>query len=108
MTTSITFPNSQRTIVLVRRPNTLEVRTAVAGPRGIQGPPGDDATDLRYVHDQMSASATWTIAHNLGKYPSVTVMDSGGSVCEGTIVYDSINQITLTFSAAFAGIAYLN
>ena len=66
-----------------------------------------------YTHNQNSVSDTWVIVHNLGKFPSVTVVDSGGTVVTGNVVYDSNNQITLTFFAngnlvAFSGKAYLN
>jgi len=64
--------------------------------------------DKNYTHTQIASSATWVIVHNLNKYPSVSVVDSGGTVVVGGIVYDSINQVTLTFSAAFSGKAYLN
>ena len=73
-----------------------------------QGPPGATSGDLNYVHDQMTSSATWVITHNLGKHPSVTVIDSSNALCEGHVAYDSLIQITVTFSAAFAGHAYLN
>lgn len=61
-----------------------------------------------YVFTQGVPSTTWTIVHNLGVFPSVTVVDSGGSVQIGDVLYVSANEITLTFSAAFAGKAYLN
>lgn len=61
-----------------------------------------------YVFTQGVPSTTWTIVHNLGIFPSVTVVDSGGSVQIGEVLYVSANEITLTFSAAFAGKAYLN
>ena len=70
-------------------------------------------TSLTYTHNQSSASATWVITHNLNKHPSVTVVDSGESVIHGEIVYDSKNQVTITFRSneaayAFSGKAYLN
>ncbi len=70
----------------------------------------DNATifTATYVHNQISASTTWTILHNLSKFPSVSVVDTAETVVIGEIKYDSLNQITLTFSAAFAGKAYLN
>jgi len=58
-----------------------------------------------YTHTQASASATWTIVHNLNSKPSVTIVDSGGN---GEVLYDSDNQVTVTFAAAFSGFAYLN
>ncbi len=61
-----------------------------------------------YTHTQSSASATWTIVHNLNCKPSVTIVDSAGNVQIGEVLYDSDNQITLAFAAAFSGFAYLN
>lgn len=61
-----------------------------------------------YVHEQLSASATWTITHNLNRYASVTVTDSAGSVVVGDVTYLSANQLRIHFSAAFAGSAHLN
>ena len=65
-------------------------------------------TDKRYVHTQNTSSSVWTINHSLEKFPSVTVVDSGGSIVLGEITYTDDNNITLTFSAAFSGVAYLN
>ena len=64
--------------------------------------------DLAYAHTQGTASATWTINHNLDFYPNVTVVDSAGTIVEGEISYTSRNQVVLTFSASFSGKAYLS
>ena len=61
-----------------------------------------------FVHDQGSAQTEWVIDHNLHTFPSVTVVDSAGTVVIGEILYNSDIRITLTFSAAFSGKAYLN
>ena len=61
-----------------------------------------------YVYTQSSASNTWVVNHNLNKYCSVTVVDSNDDVVIGEIHYNSVHQITLTFTAAFSGKAYLN
>lgn len=66
------------------------------------------AQDKDYRHNQTSASSTWVITHNLNKYPSVTAFDSAGSQAIGSVVYDSKNQLTITFSASFSGTAYVN
>lgn len=66
------------------------------------------AGDKNYVHDQGVAASTWSITHNLDKFPSVTIIDSGGDQCEGVIAYPNSNTTTVTFSAAFSGKAYLN
>lgn len=77
------------------------------GAPGPQGPPGLDG-DKHYMHDQMSASALWTVDHGLNKKPSVTVTDSGGAEVMGAVAYVSSNQLTIEFSAAFSGVAYCN
>ena len=80
------------------------VRVA-GGERGPAGPPGTGST---YVHTQSTPSAVWTITHNLARRLSVTVVDSTDRVVLGEVRYPSDNQITVTFSAAFSGAAYLN
>ena len=69
--------------------------------------------DITYTHNQSSVSNTWTITHNLNRFPSVTVVESGNTVVEGTVVYNSNKQLTITFFSAgsplaFSGKAYLN
>lgn len=61
-----------------------------------------------YVHTQHEASDTWFIDHQMGRYPSVTVVDSAGTMVFGDVNYDNENQVTITFTAAFSGKAYLN
>jgi hypothetical protein len=61
-----------------------------------------------YKYLKTSAASTWTVKHNLDKHPSVTVVDSGGTVVKGDITYNSANQLTITFSSSFSGTAYLN
>lgn len=64
--------------------------------------------DLSYTHTQASASSTWNVAHNLGKFPSITVVDSGNSVVVGAISYTDSNNLTITFNSSFSGKAYIN
>lgn len=62
-----------------------------------------------FVYEQGIASDTWVIVHNLGKYPSVTAVDSAGNVqIPDEVQYDSENQITVQFIGSFAGKAFLN
>ena len=60
------------------------------------------------THTQGSASSTWTVTHNLNKFPSVTIVDSNEEQIFGVVDYQSANTIVLTFSAAISGKAYLN
>lgn len=61
-----------------------------------------------HVHTQGIPSATWTVTHNMNKYPSVTVVDSAETQVIGDVEYDSLNQVTITFASAFSGYAYFN
>ena len=64
--------------------------------------------DKSFVYVQATSSDIWEITHNLNKYPAVTVVDSGGSVVIGEIVYIDKNNIRITFASAFSGKAYFN
>lgn len=64
--------------------------------------------DANYVHTQLSPSASWLVTHNLSKFSSVTVVDSANTVVVGDVTFNSINQLTITFSAPFSGKAYIN
>ena len=64
-----------------------------------------------YGHNQNTASAVWSITHNLGKMPNVKVIDSTGALVYGAVVYDKddlLNKLTITFGGSFAGTAYLD
>lgn len=64
--------------------------------------------DANFVFTQGVPSATWNITHNLGKFCSVTVVDTSKQIVIGDITYVNDNSLTITFSAAFSGQAYLN
>ncbi len=64
--------------------------------------------DKKYVHDQGIPSLIWTINHGLNKYPSVSAVDTAGSVVFGQVDYIDTNNLTITFNASFSGEAYLN
>ncbi len=61
-----------------------------------------------YVHNQSTPAATWTIDHNLGWHPNVTVINSAGDVVMGDMAYQTLNRVVLTFNGAFSGTAYLS
>lgn len=60
-----------------------------------------------YTHTQGVASTLWTINHNLGTYPAVTVRDSTGDVVEVSIQYVGTNTIQISVALPFSGVAYL-
>jgi len=61
-----------------------------------------------YTHDQATPSAVWTVVHNLGYFPNVSVVDSANSLVIGDVSYTDNNTLTLTFNGAFAGKAYVS
>ena len=67
-----------------------------------------DNVQATFEFTQGVPATTWNITHNLNKFPSITVIDTGNTVVTGEYNYTSNNTVTLTFSAAFAGKAYLN
>ncbi len=91
------------------------VRQIVVTAPGPQGPAGSDGTQaddipalVSYVHNQLSSATTWTVNHNLNFYPNVTVYDSAGSMVEGSVNHSTATSLTITFSSAISGKAYLS
>ena len=66
------------------------------------------AQDLSFEFAQASAASTWTVNHNLGKFPSVTVKLADGTVGQAAISHTNKNTLTITFGADTSGTAYMN
>ena len=64
-----------------------------------------DPADHVYRHDQLVAETTWTIDHGLGRYPAITVLDSGGREVECAVEHTDQDQAVLTLAYATSGIA---
>lgn len=64
--------------------------------------------DKNFVFTQAAAKSLWIVNHNLNKYCSVSVVDTAGTTIYGGIEYNSLNQVTITFSAPFSGQAFCN
>lgn len=105
---AFTFQIDDLSDVYALAPNDQDILKFSAANQRWEAQPLGDATIATYVHEQMVALATWTITHNLGRYPSVTIVDSANDVVIGDITYLSDDQIRLKFNAAFSGKAYLN
>jgi len=99
-------------LTILRAQENSTAQTVQAGYMIAAGVTKKTLTDIEqaiyFNFTQGSASDTWAIAHNLGYYPSVTVIDSLGREIEGDIHYLDVNNITIYFTAAFAGQAFLN
>ncbi len=76
------------------------------GPPGPQGPSGTSGAG--YVYTQSVPSSTWTIAHNLGFYPSVTVASTGGVEVEAEVAHISTTLTEIRFLIPFTGTARLS
>lgn len=75
------------------------------GERGPQGPAG--AGDAHF-EASLSGETDLTVAHNLNKYPALSVIDSAGDEVEGEYIHLDTNTTRLRFSAGFSGIAVFN
>lgn len=69
--------------------------------------------DVNYVHHQNNAATSWSINHNLGKFPSVTIKFSTGATYSNVgafagVTYTDKNNLTINLAAAQSGYAYLN
>lgn len=68
-----------------------------------QGPPGPRG--MPFLFRQVSESAEWLIAHNLGHYPLVSVSDSAGSVLLAQVNNIDVNNLTVSFNLPITGTA---
>jgi hypothetical protein len=67
-----------------------------------------DGSDKDYVFVQALPETTWTIQHDLDKFPSVSVVNNNNVLLYGETTYIDTNNLTINFSAGFSGKAYLN
>ena len=96
--------------------NVLSVGTVTAGTAAvtITGTPPAQVLNFvlpvgaSYVHTQSVSASTWTISHNMGFFPSVSVVDNGGNMVIGDVSYITENQVSISFSASFGGKAYFS
>ena len=103
----VTVASTGTTVTLTAPTATTVTLSSNTGPQGPIGPAGINGP-ASFVFAQGVDAAVWTVTHNLGWRPNVTVIDSSGRTVEGDIAYTSANVLTLTFSSAFAGTAYLS
>jgi hypothetical protein len=92
MSIDITQTETNRSVTLIYRDN-----TTIA-----------DLYKYAHIHTQTLASAVWNIVHNLGKYPSVSVVDSANEEVIGEVEHLSNTSLNIKFTAAFSGKAFIN
>lgn len=71
-------------------------------------PTGEAGSDKSFIFNQNVASNLWEINHNLNKFPSVTIIDSGNNIVIGEVTYINENSLQISFTSPFSGSAYLN
>lgn len=65
-------------------------------------------SDSTYIHVQNDPSDTWTVVHNMQKYPTPLVMDENGEVIITNINYLSLDIIQIKFGRPHIGSVTLN
>jgi hypothetical protein len=88
----ITQSGTERTVTLNRRDSTSI----------------SDTYKFSHVHTQTVPALEWTVTHNLGKYPSVSIVDSAEEEVIGEVEYVDTNSLIVKFTAAFSGKAFIN
>lgn len=125
--TTIKLNSRDQSIRLINKPGStitmrevhrdIKLSATVRGPQGpagqdgvdgVDGQDGADGTgDLTFTQP-FGVTSSVTVNHNLGKFPSVTVIDSAGDEVEGAVDHLNANSLTVTFAAPFSGVVYLN
>ncbi len=74
-----------------------------------QGPAGPSGAGLAsYTHNQASASAVWTVNHNLNRdISAVSLRTVGGVEFEGEVLITSLNQLLVLLAAPATGTAHV-
>lgn len=88
--TDVTVETSE-TIVVIETP----------GPQGPPGPTGGGS--FYYLHTQGTPSTSWTVNHNLGAVPNVSVLVGGVTVSGVRIDHASNNQTVITLNIPSSG-----
>lgn len=78
----------------------LVLWSEITGPPGPPGPAGTS-----YTHTQLVPAATWTVPHNLGYYPAISVITEEGTVVYADIQHSSTATAVITFPSPTSGTA---
>ena len=65
---------------------------------------------VKYVHTQSTISNDWTITHNLGYFPNVTILDNENPprIVEADIRYLNTSSVRIIMNTSMSGTAYLS
>jgi len=56
-----------------------------------------------YLYIQSAPSNTWTINHNIGRYPEVELLDSSFRVMDGQVTHVDVNTMVIRFNWSLTG-----
>lgn len=90
------------TIRTLETPALNEYTVLVTSP----GTPGEAGG--YYVHTQTVPDDVWVVTHNMGRHPSVSVVDSGDTMVIPDVHYIDDNNLQVLFGTATSGKAYMN
>jgi len=76
----------------------VQVATAVGPP----GPPGVAGPSNGFAYTQVAPAASWTVAHALGRIPTVTLYSVTGELVD-TDITASTTAVTVSFPTPTAG-----
>ncbi len=103
--------DERRTVIQVERPEAEVVNIVTAGPIGPRGPIGPQGPQGPFapVFEQFFADAQmqWTINHDLGVVPVVTLYDLNHEEITGDVMTPDKYTVIVTFELPMAGTARL-
>lgn len=99
----VTLEEADFILELVVEPTQITI--LADGAQGPQGPPGPSG--VAFLHTQSSPSASWIVAHNLGRVTGVTVYTLLGEqiFADVSIEVVDFDTTTITFSLPVTGYA---
>lgn len=68
---------------------------------------GGQKADTEVFEFSTEATDVWVINHNLGRYVTVQTMDEDGNRIEGSVVWNDLNTVTVTFEGPMQGRAVI-
>lgn len=78
-------------------------RTIKLQQTGRRGPQGETGVSDKHFAQDFTNTASVVVAHNLGKKPAVTIMNSAGDEVIGNVNFINDNSLLVTFSSSFTG-----
>lgn len=99
--------------VVVQKITDRIIKTGFQGPTGPKGDKGDkgDQGDPgtpgsggdKYFLQEFTSQSSQVVTHNLNKYPDISLFDSAGTEYDAEVVYDSLNQCTVSWNGSITG-----